>query len=51
MSESRWGYLEAGRLRKAHRSIGQRDLAVTASTYAHLLVDGREVDLEGLLAS
>ena len=31
--------------------VGQRDLAVTANTYTHVLVDGREVDLEGLLAS
>jgi integrase len=31
--------------------VGQRSLRVTADTYTHVLLDGREVDLEGLLTS
>jgi integrase len=30
--------------------VGQRKLSVTADTYTHVLVDGREVDLPKLLA-
>ena len=29
--------------------VGQRDLAVTANTYSHVLVDERELDYESLL--
>jgi integrase len=33
------------------RFVGQRNLKVTADTYTHVLVDGREVDYAGLLAT
>jgi hypothetical protein len=29
--------------------VGQRNLSVTSDTYTHVLSDGREVDLAGLL--
>jgi integrase len=29
--------------------VGQRDLAVTANTYSHVLIDGREVDRPNVL--
>ena len=32
------------------RFVGQRKLSITADTYTHVLVDGREVDLLDLLA-
>jgi integrase len=32
------------------RFVGQRKLSLTADTYTHVLVDGREVDLPKLLA-
>jgi integrase len=32
------------------RFVGQRKLSVTADTYTHVLVDGRELDYENLLA-
>jgi integrase len=28
------------------QAVGQRDLAVTANTYSHVLTDGRELDYE-----
>jgi hypothetical protein len=31
-------------------AVGQRDLAVTANTYTHVLVDERELDYPALLA-
>jgi hypothetical protein len=31
------------------RFVGQRKLSITADTYTHVLSDGREVDLAGLL--
>jgi hypothetical protein len=31
------------------RFVGQRRLSITADTYTHVLNDGREVDLAGLL--
>jgi hypothetical protein len=31
--------------------LGRRDLAVTANTYAHMLVDDAELDVPALLAS
>jgi hypothetical protein len=31
------------------RFVGQRSLKVTADTYTHVLVDGREIDVAGLL--
>jgi integrase len=31
------------------RFVGQRKLSITADTYTHVLTDGREVDLAGLL--
>jgi hypothetical protein len=30
--------------------VGQRKLSITADTYTHVLVDGREVDYPALLA-
>jgi hypothetical protein len=30
--------------------VGQRNLAVTANTYTHALIDGREIDRPNLLA-
>jgi hypothetical protein len=30
--------------------VGQRDLAVTANTYTHVLLDTAELDYDGLLA-
>jgi integrase len=33
------------------RFVGQRNLKVTADTYTHVLIDGREVDYAGLLAT
>jgi hypothetical protein len=32
-----------------HDSSGQRKLSVTADTYTHVLVDGGELDYEGML--
>ena len=31
------------------RFVGQRKLSVTADTYTHVLVDGTELDYEGML--
>jgi hypothetical protein len=31
--------------------VGQRDLAVTANTYSHVLIDEAELDYAALLAS
>lgn len=31
--------------------VGQRDLAVTANTYAYVMLDGRDVDYAGLLVT
>ena len=31
------------------QAVGQRDLAVTANTYTHVLTDERELDYEGML--
>lgn len=31
--------------------VGQRNLAVTANTYTHVLVDENEIDYTGLLRS
>jgi integrase len=33
------------------RFVGQKKLSVTADTYTHVLVDGREADYEALLAA
>jgi len=33
------------------QAVGQRDLAVTANTYTHVLTDERELDYEGMLHS
>ena len=32
------------------RFVGQRKLSITADTYTHVLIDGREVDYDSLLA-
>jgi hypothetical protein len=31
------------------QNVGQRDLAVTANTYSHVLTDEREIDYERML--
>jgi hypothetical protein len=33
------------------RFVGQRKLSITADTYMHVLIDGREVDYAALVAT